>query len=294
MAVGDVLLDDTEAAGVDAFARVRPRLAEADLSIINLETAIGPGGAGTPETKTYVFRSPPSAATTLARAGIDVASVANNHSLDYGPDVFLSGIDLVQQAGVATVGGGPNITAAQAPVERVIGGVRVAVVAASRVIPHTGWTATATHPGVAQAYDVRSFARQVQHAKARADVVIAVVHWGVEGAACPGPEITQLGVALLAAGATAVIGSHPHVLQPIVRSSSGVIAYSLGNFAFHRRIGPTGDSAVLELGFHGAELTSVVTHPHLLDRGPPRPIDGAGAARIRAALDPSSCPGLVA
>lgn len=293
MAVGDVRLDDTEPAGVDAFARVRPALGEADLAVVNLETAVADASTGAPEAKTFVFRTPPSGARTLANAGVDVASVANNHSLDFGPAAFLSGLDIVRSAGVATVGGGPNITAAMAPVERVVGGVRVAVVAASRVIPHRSWTATATTPGLAQAYDVKSFVGQVQRAKANADVVIAMVHWGAEGATCPQPEIVQLGTALIRAGATAVIGSHPHVLQPIVRSGTGLIAYSLGNFAFGRHSGRTGDTAVLELGFNGAELTSVTTHPHLLHHGPPRPADAESAARIRAALDPSGCPGLL-
>lgn len=133
------------------------------------------------------------------------------------------------------------------------------------------------------------FGNQVRRAKAGADVVIAVVHWGIEGAACPGPEITSLGAALLRAGATVVLGSHPHVLQPIVRKATGVIAYSLGNFVFHRRVGRTGDSAVLELGFNGSQLVSVTPHPHTLNFGRPRPADPAGAGRVRAALDPASC-----
>lgn len=293
MAVGDVRLDDTESKGIDAFASVRPSLAEADLAVVNLETAVADQGSGSPQAKTYVFRTPPSGATTLARAGVDLASVANNHSLDYGVAAFLSGLDIVNRAGIATVGGGVNSSAAMTPAVRVIGGVRVAIVAASRVIPHKSWTATATTPGLAQAYDLKSFVGQVQRARANADVVIAMVHWGIEGAPCPGPEIVQLGAALLRAGATAVIGSHPHVLQPIVRNGDGLIAYSLGNFVFGRHSGRTGDTAVLELGFNGAELTSVATHPHLLHRGPPRPADAESAARIRAALDPSGCPGLL-
>jgi poly-gamma-glutamate synthesis protein (capsule biosynthesis protein) len=120
-------------------------------------------------------------------------------------------------------------------------------------------------------------------------VVIVVVHWGTEGAPCPEPALVALGNALRAAGATAVIGSHPHVLQPITRDATGVIAYSLGNFAFHYRSGPTGDTAVLDLTFDGAHLAAVDTHPHVLSAGPPRPADATNAARIRAAFDPARC-----
>jgi poly-gamma-glutamate synthesis protein (capsule biosynthesis protein) len=154
MAVGDVLLDDTEKRGVDAFARVSPKLSTADLAIVNLETALADEGVGAPEAKTYVFRSPPAAARTLARAGVDIANLANNHTLDYGPTAFLAGIDHLRGAGVEVVGGGRDRAAATATVQRTIGGVRVAVLGASRVIPNHAWAATATSPGVASAYEV--------------------------------------------------------------------------------------------------------------------------------------------
>jgi poly-gamma-glutamate synthesis protein (capsule biosynthesis protein) len=289
LAVGDVLLDDTEARGVNAFAHVSPALSSADLAIVNLETAVADEGVGTPEAKTYVFRSPPSAATTLARAGVDIANLANNHALDYGPAAFVAGLGHLKNAGVDVVGGGHNATEATAPLMRVVGGVRVAVLGASRVIPSHSWNATATQPGIASAYEVRALTDRVRRAKAAADVVIVVVHWGTEGATCPEPVVVSLASALRAAGATAVLGSHPHVLQPVKRDGDGVIAYSLGNFVFHHRSGPSGDTAVLELGFNGAQLVSVTPHPHLLASGPPRPADAASAARIRAALDPARC-----
>lgn len=292
MAAGDVLLDDTEAAHLDAFAYVTPRLAEADLAIVNLETAVADAATGTAQDKTYVFRTPLSAAGTLARSGVDIANVANNHSLDYGPAAFLSGIDALRTAGVAVVGGGRNAEEATAAVQRTIGGVRVAVLGASRVIANQSWVASATRPGVASAYDLRALTDRVRHAKAGADVVVVVVHWGTELAACPEPTIVAAAKALRAAGATIVLGSHPHVLQPIVEQGDGLIAYSLGNFAFHHRTGPPGETALLELGFDGARLVRVTAHPHQLDRGPPRPAGAAAAARVRAALDPAHCPGL--
>jgi poly-gamma-glutamate synthesis protein (capsule biosynthesis protein) len=90
-----------------------------------------------------------------------------------------------------------------------------------------------------------------------------------------------LGEALLDAGATVVLGSHPHVLQPIVSSGRGVIAYSLGNFLWHPRSGPTGETGVLEVRFQGSRVTGHTLHPHVLDRaGAPVPADPATAARI--------------
>ncbi|HVV37454.1 MAG TPA: CapA family protein [Acidimicrobiales bacterium] len=290
MAAGDVLLDDTEAAGIDAFAHVSPPLADADLAIVNLETAVASAGTGSAQDKSYVFRTPLSAAGTLARAGVDVVNVANNHSLDFGPAAFVEGLDALRGAGVTPVGGGHDADEASAPVLRTIGGVRVAVLGASRVIADSGWIAGPGHPGVASAYDQRTLVKRVQRAKAEADVVIVVVHWGVELAPCPDATIVGLAKALRAAGATVVLGSHPHVLQPIVQDATGLVAYSLGNFVFHHRTGAAGDTAVLDLGFDGARLVSVTTHPHLLASGPPRPADATASARIRAELNPARCP----
>src|SRR5205823_3695074 len=149
-----------------------------------------------PQTKTFVFRTPPSAARTLANAGVDIANVANNHSLDYGPAAFLAGIDDLRTAGVEVVGGGRNADAANAEVRRTIGGVRVAVIGTSRVAPNASWFATASHPGVASAYDVRMITGRVRRTKAVADVVIVVVHWGTEGSPCPDGSIVALAKAL--------------------------------------------------------------------------------------------------
>lgn len=290
LATGDVLLDDTEAAGVDAFAHVAPKLADADLAIVNLETAVAEAGIGTAATKSFTFRTPPSAARTLARAGVDVASLANNHSLDYGPVALLAGIDHLQAAGVDPVGAGRNATEAGAALSRLVGGqTRVAVLGASRVMPEASWTATAQRPGLATAYETAGLLARVQAAATTHDVVIVVVHWGIELATCPQPEVVALAGRLQLAGADLIVGSHPHVLQPIVRNEAGVIAYSLGNFVFHRRTGPTGDTVLLDVSFDGGRVTSVTSHPHVLHAGPPRPADAAGAMRIRAALDPTRC-----
>jgi poly-gamma-glutamate synthesis protein (capsule biosynthesis protein) len=131
----------------------------------------------------------------------------------------------------------------------------------------------------------------VRDARRQAEVVIAFVHWGEESQACPNESQRTLAAALRTAGATAVLGAHPHVLQPLVQEGTmsdapGVIAYSLGNFVFDRRTGPAGDSVVLELGFDGPRLVDVKAHPHLLDTGRPKAVaaGSAAGARIAAAL----------
>ena len=280
LAVGDVLMDDTEAAGIDPFVAVRPALAGADLAVVNAEMAIASGGV--PEPKAFTFRALPSAAARLAGAGVDVASLGNNHSLDFGPEALLETIAHLRAAGVATVGAGADADEAYAPAEFTVADVRVAVLGASRVLARRHWAA-GEGPGVASAYDERRLLAAVRAAAARADVVIVAVHWGREGSPCPEPVQERLGAALLGAGASVVVGSHPHVLQPIVGDSRGVLAYSLGNFVFHHRRGAPGESGVLEVRFSGRRVVGHRLHPHVLDAGPPRPAGPESAARIAAA-----------
>jgi poly-gamma-glutamate capsule biosynthesis protein CapA/YwtB (metallophosphatase superfamily) len=73
----------------------------------------------------------------------------------------------------------------------------------------------------------------VKRARKRADVVVAAFHWGIERATHESAQQRALAQVALRAGATAVIGSHPHVLQPIRRPARRrLVAYSLGNFVF--------------------------------------------------------------
>ncbi|MGH9150541.1 MAG: CapA family protein, partial [Acidimicrobiales bacterium] len=285
-AVGDVVMDDTEAAGRDPFAEVRPALGGADLAVVNLEMAIS--DRGEPEQKAYTFRAAPSAATTLARAGIDAANLANNHSLDFGPDALLDTIDHLRAGGVSPVGAGAGEAEAWAPALFVVKGVSVAVLGTTRVLPRRAWAA-GSGPGVASGYDERRLLAAVRAARTGADVVVVAVHWGTEGSRCPDATQVRLAAALTGAGASVVLGSHPHVLQPVVPTGSSVVAYSLGNFVFHRREGAAGETAVLEVRFAGAQITEHLAHPHVLDRGPPRPAGGEAAARIATALANPDC-----
>lgn len=282
LAGGDVLMDLTEAAGIDPFAGIVPPLAGADLAAVNVEMAIATGG--TPEAKTFVFRVPPSAAQTMAAASIDVGSLGNNHSLDYGLDALFETTANLRSAGVAPVGGGANEGEAYAPASFDIAGVRVAVIGASRVLPRVEWAAR-DGPGLASAYDEDRLVAAVRGAKASHDVVIVMVHWGEEGAPCPNDDQRRLGGALLRAGASVLLGSHPHVLQPVVRRPAGLIAYSLGNFVWHPRSGRAAETGVLEVRFEGARIAGFQLHPHVIDpQGAPVPAGPLVAARIGSAV----------
>lgn len=283
---GDVLMDRSEPAGRNPFAHLVPPLAEADLAVVNVEMSVADAGAAQAG-KEFTFQAPSSAATTISDAGIDVVSLGNNHSLDFGRDALLEGITHLRDNGVPAVGAGPTVEAAYAPAVIEVGGdgqrsVSVAIIAASAVVPG-GWEVGA-EPGLATTRGP-ALAQAVEAADAEHDVVIVFLHWGQENASCPSDDQITTGDSLVEAGADAVLGAHPHVLQPIVERGGALVAFSLGNFVWHSRTGPQGETGVLELRFLDAELDGFTFHPHTLDEnGDPEPAGAEATTRIEAAV----------
>jgi hypothetical protein len=266
---GDSLLTRQTAPGINPFDRQQPLLRSADLALINVETAISDSTLREP--KQYNFRSPVRFAEMMAEAGIDVGSLANNHSLDFGDQGMLDTVDALEDAGVSAVGAGVNRAAALAPSFHTVKGVRVAVLGASQVIPDPAWIATDNTVGLAAAGKnmddqiTRSLVQAIRTARTQADVVIVFMHWGIEKQVCPSELQQRTAAVLHDAGAAVVVGAHPHVLQPLVRTPETVTAYSLGNFIWDPRSGITADSGVLEIRFRGAAVDRVLFHPHRLD-----------------------------
>lgn len=215
-------------------------LAAADLAILNLETSLGTGGRPEPG-KRFAFAAPATALTALAAAGVDVASMANNHALDFGRERLPSTFAAIAAArpGLDVIGIGRDADAALRPARADLGGTVVATLAASvadqdpTADPTAHWAATTDRPGIAVALDPRRLLRGVRRADRSADVVVAHLHWGVQGDACPSPEQRSLARRLVRAGADVVAGSHTHRLQGHGRLGRGYVAYGLGNFAWY-------------------------------------------------------------
>jgi poly-gamma-glutamate capsule biosynthesis protein CapA/YwtB (metallophosphatase superfamily) len=235
-AVGDVTFGNGVATAIAAYGArypwlsVAPVLRSADLAVANLEGAVSKRGSPVPG-KQYTFRGPPKALRAAARyAGIDVVSLANNHTLDYGRVAFLDTIRYARRFGVAPVGGGRDLRRARRPAILSRGNVRVAFLGFSDVRP-LGFDAGPSTPGATPAFPeyIRADVRAARH---RADVVVVYFHWGVERATVPNDRQRYFRRVAVEAGATVVLGAHPHVLQPIARSGRRLVAWSLGNFVF--------------------------------------------------------------
>ncbi|MDI3281201.1 MAG: CapA family protein, partial [Bacillota bacterium] len=216
------------------FALVAERLAAADLAVANLESPLGSRGAPVPG-KGIWFQAPGEAVEALVRSGIDAVTLANNHSLDYGPESFWETLAILHGAGIHTFGGGVNPEEARRPLLLEVEGLRLALLGYSQfadlIFTPGGlpFAAAPGRPGLAPLHPAEAMA-DVRAARRQADLVVVYLHWGEEYRSSPTPEQVRLGRALIDAGADLVIGSHPHVLQGLEVYGRGVIAYSLGNF----------------------------------------------------------------
>jgi poly-gamma-glutamate synthesis protein (capsule biosynthesis protein) len=241
-AVGDIMLDRTLGAVLQQgkldhpFAFVADGLRAADITVGNLESALG--DVGQPAAKSYTFRAPPAAAEALALAGFDVMSLANNHGMDYGPEALLQGLGLLREQAIGTIGAGANAAEARAPYIAEVKGLTLAFlgyvhvpVEARSHFDTASWTATAGTPGLAWG-DPEAIAADVTAVRPQADVVIVVLHSAYEYVEAPSPPQVAAAKAAIDAGADLVIGHHAHILQGVEFYNGGVIVYGLGNFAF--------------------------------------------------------------
>jgi capsule synthesis protein PGA_cap len=249
-AVGDVTFGEQVGPAVVTHGGAYPwkgvagTLRAADVTVGNLETSISTRGAAA--VKQYTFRGPPQALPAMAHvAGIDVLTLANNHTGDFGRDALLDTIRYVRAAGIKTIGAGANATLAMRPALVDAGGVRIAFLGFSDINP-LGFSATSTTAGTARA-DPEAIIRAVRAARRHADVVVCFMHWGVELHGAPDSRQGQLASACIGAGAQMVLGAHPHVLGPVLRPTARtLVAWTLGNFVFPSS-GVTARSAILQV-----------------------------------------------
>jgi len=268
------LLDDPET----AFGRIAPVLRDADLTLLNLETAVT--DRGTPQPKRFHFRSPGTAYPALRAAGIDAASIANNHTLDYGQVGLLDTLDAAADADFPVFGAGRDADAAYAPWLTTVKGVRIAVLGMSQVHElAVRWKPTDTRPGVAMAFDAARATGAVRAARNQADLVIVFMHWGVEGSSCPSGEMKTFAGRMARAGADIVLGTHAHTLLADGWLGKTYVHYGLGNFLWYGNSHST-DSGVLRLTVRGRTVIRNEFLPATVS-GTGRPVLVSGAARER-------------
>ncbi|MBQ5375864.1 MAG: CapA family protein [Lachnospiraceae bacterium] len=241
---GDISLDDTSAVMQNYFAqgsvlsnvidaRYIEEMNQADLMWINNEFCYSLRGNPLPN-KMYTFRANPEHVSMLQEMGVDVAGLANNHIYDFGKDAFLDTLDTLDGAGIPYVGAGHDLAEAMSPVYLEADGVTIAYVAASRAEKYKMTPqATETEPGILRCYDNTLFLKEIREADTKADIVVALPHWGTEYSTKLEEAQTVGAKQYIDAGADAVIGAHSHCIQGVELYNGKPIVYSLGNFWFN-------------------------------------------------------------
>ena len=248
---------------------------------MNLETAVT--SRGKPQPKTYHFRTTPVAFTALRDAGIDLATMANNHVLDFGQTGLANTLAAAKAARFPYVGIGADAAAAWAPYVTTINGVKIAVIGVSQVAElASSWVATRSRPGEANAINLPRTLAAVRAARKLAPVVVVFMHWGTEGQACPDPDQLSLAPRLAAAGASIIIGAHAHMLQGSGWLGHTFVAYGMGNFLWWEHSYST-STGVLELTLHPHAPLTARFIPAVVSRtGQPIALRGAPARRAAA------------
>jgi poly-gamma-glutamate capsule biosynthesis protein CapA/YwtB (metallophosphatase superfamily) len=245
--------------------------ASADVAYANLEIPLTNAKTATPYKSAadiragnqFILKADPGHITGIKASGFDLLSTANNHGMDYGWKGLSQMIGLLNQAGIQHSGGGKDIAAAeQVAVYRLPSGYRVGLIAALAFVGSGGLNACG--PAKANSAGIAVFRfegqmgpfaraeirRRVSEARRKCDFLIVAPHWGIEKQTKPRDWQLTLGRALIDAGADAVIGSHPHVLQGKELYRGKPILYSTGNLVSPR----PASTAVYFLKFEGAKL----------------------------------------
>jgi poly-gamma-glutamate capsule biosynthesis protein CapA/YwtB (metallophosphatase superfamily) len=255
VATGDIVMGSSPNLPPDGgrsfFSDVQTDLA-GDVVLGNLEGTLSTGGSskcGAASTNCFAFRTPPSYARWLARAGFTVMNLANNHAFDYGEEGLQQTVSALKRVGLLYTGRPNQITVQK------VGEIRVATVG------------FAPYPWAASLTDLAAAKRLVRAADRVSDVVVVTMHAGAEGRdqqhVRAGTERflgenrgdpVRFAHAVVDAGADLVVGSGPHVLRGMEWYKRRLIAYSLGNFAGYDVFslgGPLSTSGILSVTLDG-------------------------------------------
>ena len=268
---GDVMLDRGVAMRVEQYGNgdwrfpwqfVAGRLRLFDLVFLNHEgvmSDVGQDAGGV-----YSFNFPLAALDGLLFAGVDVVSLANNHSFDWGGDALCDTGRRLRAHGISTVGAGCDYTEANAPVVRTFpDGSSVGFLGYTSFYPNGA--ADEDSPGISE-YSVERMRADILALADVVDVIVVSLHWGEEYQSQSNAEQQQVGRMLIDAGADIIAGHHPHTIQEVEEYNGGWIVYSLGNFIFDQYFSrETMEGLTAIVVVQGGEVVSLTTEKVVLN-----------------------------
>ena len=250
VAVGDNLIHDTvyeqaaarSSGGYDfgyAYQNISHKIESKDIAILNQETIISTehNVSSYPQ-----FNSPVELGEEMLEIGFDVFNIATNHSVDCGEKGLISAINYWKEKKAITTGAYLNEADFQTIPTNEVNGIKIAYVGFTELTNGLNLPAD-TDVILMKSGDEERLKQRVMAADAIADFVIVNAHWGVEYTHEPNEMQKELAAKLGEWGADVIIGTHPHVIQPVefIDNSDGsktLVAYSLGNFISAQNTGP--------------------------------------------------------
>ena len=226
------------------FADVADVFKSADFGFVNMETPVAP--AHSHGSKPFLFDAPIDLIAALKSSGIKIVSFSNNHVMDQGWPGFIETREHLREQGMLFAGSGDTAQQAWQPVIVEANGIKVGWLGMTRWFngnrnpdkddqPHVNFFPYPGESGGAPGMDEAGVLAAIKAARAQCDLLVVSIHWGIEYSPAPRPEDVDTAHRMLEAGASVIVGHHPHVLQPVesYRTQDGrdtVIFYSLGNF----------------------------------------------------------------
>lgn len=170
----------------------------------------------------------------IKEMGFDIVSLANNHVWDLGEAGLINTIKTLRDNNIQYMGAGMDYDEASKPAVIIKDGLSIAIL--GYCMYGNKWLGYVELAGDKKAgvnpLDIEKIVDDIEHAKKQYDRVIVMPHWGREYRFEPLPECITMAKRMIYAGADAVLGSHPHQVQPFIKVREGYICFSMGNFLF--------------------------------------------------------------
>lgn len=225
----------------------------ADICVGNLETTFAGEDVGYSSYPT--FNTPDSLAYELKDIGVDVLSTAGNHALDKGFNGLSRTIDVLNNADISHLGTYKSKEEQDKTLIKYVKGIKIAFV--NFTYGTNGIPIPSDKPYCVNLIDENLMKEQIDRAKEEEpDIIIACMHWGTEYKTTPSSTQEQLADFLFKNGVDIILGTHPHVLEPMEKrtvtlddgtTKDGFVIYSLGNFIADQNAEYTRDSIILNI-----------------------------------------------
>ena len=261
--VGDIMLDRDVERSVDRngngdyhyiFSNIKDTLGSFDILFGNLE------GPVSTQTKVcgsmYSFNMATSVAEVLRDENFKIVSLANNHMFDYCYSGFQETLKNLFNANVEYVGAGQNINEAYTPKILLVDDLKIAFLAASEF--GKNYMDAGDDRGGIAIIDTNRMCSEINNIRSEVDLVAISLHFGEEYKTELNSYQRNVATKLIDCGADLIIGSHPHVVEPLEKYKNGYIAYSLGNFIFDQNFSPeTMQGGILDVLVKDKKISTV-------------------------------------